>query len=47
MSASELRRDFQASDPATRIRQGMRLSRFGDRLRKAVVEANSPHPKPK
>jgi hypothetical protein len=47
MSASELRRDFQASDPASRIRRGLQLSRFGSRLRKALLEASSPHPKAK
>ena len=39
VSAEELRRDFQVSDPASRIRQGIRLSRFGNRLRLATQAA--------
>jgi hypothetical protein len=36
MSPEELRRDFRASDPAARLRQGFRLSRFGSRLQRAM-----------
>jgi hypothetical protein len=40
-SPEELRRDFRSSEPAGRIRQGMQLSRFGSRLRRAMLEARS------
>jgi len=43
MNAAELRRDFQASDPASRIRRGLQLSHFGSRLSKALLEARPPH----
>jgi hypothetical protein len=36
MSRDELRRDYLASDPVARLRQGFRLSRFGSRLRRAM-----------
>jgi len=38
-SPEELRRDFLATDPADRIRQGLRLSRFGNLLRQATQRA--------
>lgn len=42
ISAEELRRDFRASDPASRIRQGLRLSQFGSRLQRAMSNVKSP-----
>jgi hypothetical protein len=40
-SPGELRRDYRASDPAGRLRQGFLLSRFGSRLQQATKEATA------
>jgi len=41
VSREELRRSFQDSDPASRLRPGFRLSRFGARLQGAMKEASA------
>jgi len=41
MSGDELRKDYRASDPAARLRQGFRLSLFGSRLQRAMENSRT------
>jgi hypothetical protein len=44
VSAEELRRDYLASDPVSRMRRGFELSRFGMRLQTAMKHAQDSKP---
>jgi hypothetical protein len=44
VSAEELRRDYLASDPVSRMQRGFKLSRFGMHLQTAMKQAQSSKP---